>query len=63
MNDDLSDKVRGLGSETWKGCNLVGNQKDTLENTRAYFFEDRIANAATGRSRCKAVEETERSVG
>ena len=20
MNDDLWDKVRGLGSETWKGC-------------------------------------------
>ena len=20
MNDDLWDEVRGLGSETWKGC-------------------------------------------
>ena len=20
MNDDLWDRVRGLGSETWKGC-------------------------------------------
>ena len=23
MNDDLWDKVRGLGSETWKGCERV----------------------------------------
>ena len=25
MNDDLWDKVRGLGSETWKGCERVNN--------------------------------------
>ena len=24
MNDALWEKVRGLGSETWKGCELVG---------------------------------------
>ena len=23
MNEDLWDKVRGLGSETWKGCEWV----------------------------------------
>ena len=23
MNDDLWDRVRGLGSETWKGCEWV----------------------------------------
>ena len=25
INDDLRDKVRGVGSETWKGCELDVN--------------------------------------